>query len=102
MGQPFRRSLLRLFASGVDIPRQGGDFKKTDGARGNIHPGEYSKHYEPGTYTVDSFILVPPKTAYQVKEHPGKISFRAGGTYSFGFNTRYEYQWVEGTPPVDP
>jgi len=85
-----------------DMYRSGGDTRKPDGSRGNIHLGEGSRHYEPGIYTSESFIVVPPKGAYTVKEHPGRISFRAGGSYSFGWNTRYEYAWVEGTPPTEP
>ena len=84
-----------------DQYRSGGDTRKADGSRGNIHLGEGGKHYDPGTYTAESFIVVPPKGAYEVKEHPGRISFRAGGTYSFGWNTRYEYAWVDGTPPAE-
>jgi hypothetical protein len=86
---------------GYDQYRQGGDTRKADGSRGNIHLGEFGRHYESGTYTAESFIVIPPKGAYESKEYPGRISFRAGGSYSFGWNTRYEYAWVDGAPPVD-
>jgi hypothetical protein len=46
-------------------------------------------------------VLVPRKGAYEDPKRPGRISFRAGGVYSFGWNTRYEYVWVEGAPPAD-
>jgi hypothetical protein len=88
---------------GFDQWRYGGDTVTREGTRGNLQLGELGALYGPGTYSKESQILVPRKTAWQTPETQQqgvpRISFRAGGNYSFGFNTRYEYAWVQGTPP---
>ena len=85
--------------------RNGGDTVTAEGTRGNLQLGELGRLYGPGTYSKASYIIVPRKTAWQTpetqKQGVPRISFRAGGNYSFGFNTRYEYAWVQGTPPKD-
>lgn len=97
------------FDAGFGIPkptnydqyRYGGDTQMPGGGRGNLQlGGEFGVHGQ-GVHVKESFIVVPSKTAWQVPEHPGRISFRAGGNYGFGWNTRYEYVWVEGEPPAD-
>jgi hypothetical protein len=85
--------------------RYGGDTVTQEGTRGNLQLGELGRLYGPGTYSKASYIIVPRKTAWQtpetMKQGVPRISFRAGGKYSFSFNTRYEYAWVQGTPPKD-
>lgn len=73
------------------------------GDKGWLWPGENGKTYEPGTYTRESFVVVPARqNPLIVKELPDQISFRVGGgANGRGFNTIYEYKWVEGSPPAD-
>ena len=79
----------------------GGDTLVPGGGRGTLQRGgEFGVHGQ-GHFTKDSFVLVPRKGAYEDPKRPGRISFRAGGVYSFGWNTRYEYVWMDGAPPAD-
>jgi hypothetical protein len=79
----------------------GGDTQVPGGGRGTLQRGgEFGVHGQ-GHFTKDSFVLVPRKGAYEDPKRPGRISFRAGGVYSFGWNTRYEYVWMDGAPPAD-
>lgn len=73
------------------------------GERGWLWPGENGKKFEPGTYTRESFVVVPARQNPLItKEHPDQISFRVGGgANGRQFNTIYEYKWVEGVPPAD-
>lgn len=84
--------------------RTGGDTVTKEGVRGNLQLGEFDRMYGPGTYQKESYIVVPRRTAWQTpkteKEGTPRLSFRAGGWYSFGYNVRYEYVWVSGRPPA--
>jgi hypothetical protein len=79
----------------------GGDAQVPGGGRGTLQRGgEFGVHGQ-GHFAKDSFVLVPREGAYEDPKRPGRISFRAGGVYSFGWNTRYEYVWMGGAPPAD-
>jgi hypothetical protein len=84
--------------------QRGGDTRTEKGERGWLFPGEGGKKFEPGTYTRESFVVVPGRqNPFNVKEYPDQVSFRVGGGIgnTRQFNTIYEYKWVNGVPPAD-